>query len=317
MLKHTRTAAVKHYNGTINHIALIPGTEDYHGLLSRLAVSFSVPQQSFLERWHRRLNKSLGRPSTVDVGILSEMLSSLRQASEKHLAVSLNRVVVTAPQLPGLIREDLADAIEFAGLGSWLEYPLPYPTMLYAPNAAYAGNGHGLCKEWKNVYACWEEAEIGEIPRETVLGVTYTNTTLQASVSRITYAFDKTTDRHAAFPELGYHSLPKYRDPEEYWAEVVSQLKRFLDGISQSGIQVTEVILMGEKAGEEEFATALKNASGGGNTKVATVVEPTWAAARGAAMYARVRQEVPWNCSEPQECETESRDGTREKKEEL
>ena len=299
---------MQHYSGTIDQIALIPGTQDYHDLLSRLSVSSSVPEQSFLERWHRRLNKRLGRPATADVGTISTMLASLRQATEQQLVVSLDRVVITAPQFPGLTREDLADAIEYAGLRSWLEFLLPYPTMLYVLNAAYAGNGHGLCKEWKDVYACWEEAEIGELPLETVLGLTFTNTTLQASVSRIAYAFEKSTDRHAAFPNLGYHSLPNYRRPEEYWAEVVSQLKRFLDGIHASGSKVTEVVLIGERAGEEEFATALKNAFGDGNTQelqLSRVVDPTWAASRGAAMYARVRQEVPWNCREPEACETE------------
>jgi hypothetical protein len=279
---------VHHYNGTIDQIALIPGTQDYNDLLSRLSVSSSVPEQSSLERWHRRLNKRLGRPATADVGTLSAMLASLRQATEQELVVSLDRVVLTAPQFPGLTREDLADAIEYAGLRSWLEYPLPYPTMLYVLNAAYAGNGHGLCKEWKDVYACWEEA--------------------QASVSRIAYAFEKSTDRHAAFPRLGYHSLPNFRRPEEYWAEVVSQLKRFLDGIHASGSKVTKVVLMGERAGDEEFAMALKNAFGDGNTqelRLSHVLDSTWAASRGAAIYARVRQEVPWNCKEPEECETE------------
>lgn len=299
---------MQHYNGTIDQIALIPGTQDYHDLLSRLSVSSSVPEQSFLERWHRRLNKRLGHPATADVGTISTILDSLRQATELHLAVSLDRVVVTTPQFPGLTQEDLADAIEYAGLRSWLEYRFPYPKMLYALNAAYAGNGHGLCKEWKNVYACWEEAEVGEIPRETVLGVTFTNTTLHASVSRFAYAFETSTDRHAVFPELGYYFLPNYRRPEEYWAEVVSQLKRFLDGIRASGSKVTQLVLMGERAGEEEFSTALKNALDDGNTRelrLSSVVDVTWAASRGAAMYARVRQEVPWNCSEPEECGTE------------
>jgi len=99
-------------------------------------------------------------------------LSSLQAVTEAQLQQTLDRVVVTTPQFPGLTREDLQDAIEYAGLRSWLEYPLPYPTMLYAPNAAYAANGHGLCKERTSLYACLEEAEDEDIPLEQVYAVT-------------------------------------------------------------------------------------------------------------------------------------------------
>jgi hypothetical protein len=45
--------------------------------------------------------------------------------------------------------------------------------MLYAPSAAFAAGGRGLCNEWQNLYACLEEAEVGEIPWENVYAVTY------------------------------------------------------------------------------------------------------------------------------------------------
>jgi hypothetical protein len=142
-------------------------------LLRRLSLSSKVPQTSLLQRYLRRLNKLLGRPATKDVGTLSELITSLRAETEPRLNLTLERVVVTTPQLPSLTREDLQDAIEHAGLKSWLEYPLPYPTMLYAPNAAFAASGRGLCKEWRNLYACLEEAEDGDIPLEEVYGITY------------------------------------------------------------------------------------------------------------------------------------------------
>ena len=126
-----------------------------------------------LQRYLRRINKSLGRPPTKDIGTLSELISSLRAAVELQLNQTLDRVVVTTPQFPGLTKDDLRDAIEYAGLKSGLEYSLPYPAMLYAPNAAFAANGRGLCKEWRNLYACLEEAEEGEIPSENVHTVTY------------------------------------------------------------------------------------------------------------------------------------------------
>jgi len=163
---------VNHYNGSKLDVAHIPASPAYLDLLYRLFLSSKTPYPSTLQRYLRRLKKYLGRPVTKDVGIVSNLLSSLRAVTEAQLEQTLDRVVVTTPQFPDLIREDLQDAIEYAGLRSWLDYSLPYPTMLYAPNAAYAANGQGLCKERENLYTCLEEAEDGDIPLEQLYAIT-------------------------------------------------------------------------------------------------------------------------------------------------
>lgn len=145
----------------------------YIHLLRRLSLSSETTRPSTLQRYFRFINKSLGRPTTKDVGTLSELIRSLRAATEDKLNQTLDRIVVATPQFPGLTRYDLEDAIEYAGLKSWLEYALPYATMLHAPNAAFAADGRGLCKEWRNLYACLDEATEGEIPFEQVYTVRY------------------------------------------------------------------------------------------------------------------------------------------------
>jgi hypothetical protein len=163
---------VHHYNSSTIDVAFVPASAAYTQLLTRLSQSTAPPKRSKLQQYLRRLNKRLGRPATADVGTISTLLSSLRGEVETRLNHTLSRVVVTTPQFPGLTREDLEDAIEYAGLKSWLEYPLPYPWMLYAQNAAFAANGRGLCVELDNIYACLEEAEDGDIPLEQVFAVT-------------------------------------------------------------------------------------------------------------------------------------------------
>lgn len=94
--------------------------------------------------------------------------------------------------------------------------------------------------------------------------------------------------------------------------------------------------MLGENAGMPEFIKVLKDAlsgfgkptveapgRGGEETQqdvrgkndkfqgnVERVVDPLWAAARGAALYARFRQEVPWECMEPYECNEDMMDIT-------
>ncbi|KAI9708734.1 MAG: hypothetical protein M1820_003689 [Bogoriella megaspora] len=297
----------QYQNGTIHHVSLAPATPDYIDLMTELSRTTHASPSNLISRTLRRLNKRLGRPSTPAVGTLSTLISALRTATEAHLP-TLDRVVVTAPQFPGLTREDLRDAIEYSGLRSWLEYPLPYPTMLYTLNAAYAGTGRGLCKDWRDIYSCWEEAEEGEIPLETVLGITYTNKTLSAAVARVAYAFEKSPGMHAAWPELGWDE--KKRVDEEgrdlYWRDVATRLRSFVQEAEEKGRKVSSLVLMGENAGMQEFQDVLKEAlalRGAEIMHVDTAVDPTWAASTGAAMYARVRQEVPWNCRAPDHCD--------------
>lgn len=164
---------MNYYKGSIFDVAHVGSSPAYLDLLHRLSLSSETPRTSPLQRYLRRFNKHLNRPATKDVGTLSELVSSLRVATEMRLNLTLDRVVVTTPQFPGLTREDLQDAIAYADLRSWLEYPLPYTGMPYAPNAAFAASGRGFCNEWRNLYACLEEAEVGEIPWENVYAVTY------------------------------------------------------------------------------------------------------------------------------------------------
>jgi hypothetical protein len=42
------------------------------------------------------------------------------------------------------------------------------------------------------------------------------------------------------------------------------------------------------------------------------VADPLWAAARGAALYAQLRQKLPWNCTEPKGCRNHAEFGASE-----
>ncbi|KAL8725072.1 MAG: hypothetical protein Q9166_007583 [cf. Caloplaca sp. 2 TL-2023] len=322
------TSSVHHYNGSKSNIAHIPASPAYLDLLGDLSLSSKPPKPSTFQRYLRRLNKRLGRPATKDVDTLSELLSSLRAVTEARLGQNLDRVVVTTPQFPALTRGDLEDAIEYAGLRSWLEYPLPYPTALYAPNAAYAANGHGLCKESENLYACLEEAEEGELPLEQVYAVTFTDATLHTSVTRINYAFSRDPDSHISAPELGLSHLDSYPSSSGYWAEVFKHLQLLPQKVADEGRPVSALVLLGENADMTVFRKILKDAMSGSQkltslldpkdidaiqsdtsslagTHIEGVANPLWAAAQGAAMYARWRQEVPWDCLESKTCKNE------------
>ena len=66
----------------------------------------------------REARKKLGLPASDDVGKLSQMLSSLRQAVEDHLARRIDTAVATWPRMRALYQEDILDALEYFGLQS-------------------------------------------------------------------------------------------------------------------------------------------------------------------------------------------------------
>ena len=104
------------------------------------------------------------------------------------------------------------------------------------------------------------------------------------------------------------------------------------------GRPISALVLLGENAVMPEFLTELRDALGRvsittepnvvnmdrddeAQARVSTesgripwvrsdaVADPLWAAARGAALYARLRQEVPWNCAELDECKSSGQVG--------
>lgn len=158
------------YDGSTADLAVVDGSAEYLAMMQRLSKATSKPGGGLYRRYLRRLNKALGRPATQDVGILSSVLSELKAAAEKQLSTPIDRVIVTSPGFEALTTEDLNDALEYAGLRSWLIYPLPYPTRISEANAAFAANGNGLCKRYTNLYECQDEYE--DMPLHQVYAVT-------------------------------------------------------------------------------------------------------------------------------------------------
>lgn len=104
-------------------------------------------------------------------------------------------------------------------------------------------------------------------------------------------------------PELGLAALHSYPSPSAYWAEIRNHLQILPRAAAERGRPTTAVLLIGESIENGEFTDVLNDAlsSAGINLEEASR-SPVWDVARGAALYARIRQEVPWDCREPEDC---------------
>jgi hypothetical protein len=156
-------------------------------------------------------------------------------------------------------------------------------------------------------------------------------------VTYVSYAFEENSDKHIAKPRLGLSALDSYPSSSDYWLEVYKQLQILPRVAAERGRPISQLVLMGENADMPEFIKVLKDAltspwkmkggslSGDGDEEtpkgvlleedklqanLEKMADPLWAAARGAALYARWRQELPWDCEELPECLPETVDSS-------
>ena len=126
---------------------------------------------------------------------------------------------------------------------------------------------------------------------------------LHTSITGISYAFSRDDYAHISSPQLGLATLRSHPSPSAYWTEIRNQLQILPRAAAERGRPTTAVLLLGESTDNGEFTDVLNDAlTSAGITLEEASRSPVWDVARGAALYARIRQEVPWDCSEPKDC---------------
>ncbi|KAJ4250978.1 hypothetical protein NW762_011628 [Fusarium torreyae] len=335
------TVAAHLYNGTVLNLALINATQDYYELMARRV---ALPEASPLAKWNkwkRSLNKKFGKPATRDVGILAEMLISLREATASALNTTLDRVAISHPPIPGLAAYDLSDALEYASLRPWVapDAELPWPEVLWPflsagmyieelteAHAVMGALGIGLCENYKNLFDCQKEQQFFPVEKVMVTGLSEAD--LRAEVIGARAPFDALeNDRIERLVDLeaGLNACGTFDSDKIYWDHVGGRLRNLLDKLPAK-VTLTRVMLVGENSTHPAFLERLRDAlesSGYSQDRMLITkgeandaIDPTFSSARGAAQYARWRQEAPMGCLEPIECLDETRAG-HEKKIEL
>ena len=298
--------------------------------------------------YSRRLNKYLGRPPTPDVGTLSKLISQLRVETEALLGSSIRVIVVTRPHFDALTDEDLNEAIEYVGLQDLLGPR--FPSNLAEMSAAFAANGNGLCDDYTNEDSCDDDVE--RMPLHQVFAVTYvisvptslffvkltelrfdryTENALYVTLAPIRDAFILIDDRHHLDFTAGLNHLRSYPNVSDYWQHVQSQLTQLSRSASGWARRpITKVLLLGESVKEPEFLLVLREALAdvsrlptyiNPSIKTAlasvafdppTMADPLYAAARGAAEYAKRILNGPRGCFEPKHCRENEQNATIE-----
>jgi hypothetical protein len=119
-------------------------------------------------------------------------------------------------------------------------------------------------------------------------------------------------DRHVFDWSAGLEALPLYPSADAYWDHVRHTMKSFVQSTTdfRASRLFTTVLLLGESATDPDFLRVMRDTpreiQGCGNPtafNLDKVVDPLYAAARGAAEFAkRIQETPPGNCIEDESC---------------
>src|SRR5947209_96629 len=241
----------------------------------------------------RNYNKWHGRPATPNVGVVGNLIIQLRAAVEQHLGHPISTAVIARPNLPGLPREDLEDAMEYAGLRTLHSYYSFGDISETA--AAAAGMSLGLCSNYANIKAC--EDEQPTFPLHHIIAVTFTHYSLDVTYATFQKAYWSDEHKAERHFDLGF----SFSNASDYWSSVQKAIR---DVALVCQRPLTNLFLMGEEAANEDFLDAVRDALYSLIPSVGplTDFDPLFVVAKGAAEFAKRFQETPWNCLEQDYC---------------
>lgn len=156
--------------------------------------------------------------------------------------------------------------------------------------------------------ACWDEGS--ELPRRLGLFVSLTRHALYASLDTMQEAFRRWAPDGPRVLDFGagIDGRGRFADDGDYWAHIRSRIVE----VARQGKRPIEILLLGgENATDTMFLATLRDALAPltpellVNVDIVKVADPTFAAARGMALYARRRQEAPGHCVETPNCDEE------------
>ncbi|KAL8920501.1 MAG: hypothetical protein Q9208_006251 [Pyrenodesmia sp. 3 TL-2023] len=247
-----------------------------------------------------------------------EEIPALKPKSKTHLQQerSVTTAVLSSPDRIRLTEEEISDIFDYLGIKYLMSIPDDLEN-LHATSAAFAGYGYGLCRHYMDLYAC--EREEQHLPEQRLLHIDFTPNSLSGTIKSLNSARGGTVDDPFIDIDLGLGRLNTYPEEEEelYWTAVRGRIRSLVRSFKP---RITQVILTGSSAGDGRFVEAVKDAlydlvsstaldglrtdsrDLGADGNGITADDFLYATAKGAAEFAKRRQEGPVRCAESEAC---------------
>jgi hypothetical protein len=241
----------------------------------------------------RFINKLFGRRANRKTAIFAEMLAKLEAsvASALPSLASVTHAVVTSPDGICLTDSEMDDVLDYLHMKNLMEAP----DRLYTLSAAFAGTGHGLCKEYTKLYRCEVEDHLD-----------FSNQALRMTTKRMqTYkAFGG--GEAVLDTQLGFVEGLGDKESDMLFKRIGEKIRSFAQSRRR---KITMILLTGSRVGEHRFKETLRNALEDIVTSqairdfdrsffddVGLEIHTVFATAKGAAEVAKRRLEAPVRC---------------------
>ncbi|KAG7005353.1 hypothetical protein G7Y79_00020g048810 [Physcia stellaris] len=265
------SAAIRYHDGTVVDLVKIDGADDYQHLIRRKSDPTSKPEcaqsnwdalQCRVSRAKRQRNKLLGRPSTPEVGTIAGLLRSLHAAVDRKTGLnSAKKALVSVPNLPGLLYEDLQDAMEYADL-KMLSTHNHIGDKVSEVNAAFAGSSNGICQHYGDIDAC--EGEEAAMPVSHILARSLSQKSFSAAYTYVQAAYRSVLKKEATHFDLGLQSLPSGGENcQEEKALYRSRIRATIIEVgraSRGTLNTRTLLLLDEDADDQEFIHTVQDA---------------------------------------------------------
>lgn len=228
--------------------------------------------------------------------------------------------VLSSPDRIRLTDEEISDVFDYVRIRNLMAEPDTLDD-LYATSSAYAGFGMGLCEQYTDPYAC--EREESHFPTQRLLHLDFAPDSLSGTIKSLKSARDGSVEEAFIDPALGLGRLDglnqkldlELGEERACWTAVTNRIRTLVRSFKH---QITQLILTGTSASDPRFKAAVKDAlrdlvaestlkildaerkdgkEGKGETP-----DLVFATAKGAAEFAKRRQEGPVRCVEGEEC---------------
>lgn len=310
-LTTSRTASIRYHDGSFEDIVKVEGDAEYTSTIRSFVEQKNIENgedsitlaNTFFDEIKRRLNRLLGRPSTLEIGIIAKLLSEIKRKVHEQTGLSVAEAVIAMPNLfeaDNIRRQqfqlDLDEASNYAGIK-----PLMPRDWVSAASAGAASQSWGLCSSYTDLLAC--EAEEENMAVETVLTVEYTRDALIVAMFTVKTA-SSVSDK---LTRIWYDDGADHDKDDGYWAMVKERIQELPLNVYKKS--PTRILATGVAADSSEFLEVLREAveelhmGKPYDEAVANGYDPLFAVARGAAEFAKRKQEAPRNCIEPQKCQ--------------
>jgi hypothetical protein len=162
---------------------------------------------------------------------------------------------------------------------------------------------------------CWFEEEDMQPRAVFATGLTEDALGLSGGFIISPFNYDRPALVSATNLNYGLARINNFTSSDEFWASISNYIKDTARQVLElTNTPFTDLLLIGDHGTHPEFLRVLRESLvglTGDNIAIKTIIaNPTFAAARGAALYSRWRQESPFNCMESSNC-----DGKRKAKE--